>query len=135
MMMKKRHSTHGGSGTLPSVGLPLAIRSCAVALAAAALWLAFGAAPFTAKKKGPPTSKTVVGQVFDGQDNGIAGAAVEITDLSTNKTSAIYTGPEGRFTFTELKLTQDIRFRAITRGNFLRLGRVVSGTLDTDWLR
>lgn len=106
--------------------------SSAVVLAVAALWLGFGAAPLTAKKKGPPTSKTVVGQVFDGQDNGIAGAAVEITDLSTNKTSAIYTGPEGRFTFTDLKLTQDYQLKAHYKGQFSEVRKVSSWDTRTD---
>lgn len=110
----------------------LAMRSCAIALALAGLWLVSGAAPLTAKKKGPPTSKTVVGQVFDGQDNAIAGAAVEITDLSTNKTSAIYTGPEGRFTFTDLKLTEDYQLKAHYKGQFSEVRKVSSWDTRTD---
>ena len=138
--MKRMGNTQDGSGTFRT-DIPcrtqrrvpaLAIRACAIALAAAALWLAFGAAPLTAKKKGPPTSKTVVGQVFDGQDNAIAGAAVEITDLSTNKTSAIYTGPEGRFTFTDLKLTQDYQLKAHYKGQFSEVRKVSSWDTRTD---
>jgi carboxypeptidase family protein len=103
-----------------------------VALTIAAMWLAVGASPLTAKKKGPPTSKTVVGQVFDAQDNAIPGAAVEITNLSTNKTSAIYTGPEGRFTFTDLKLTQDYQLKAHYKGQFSEVRKVSSWDTRTD---
>ncbi|HEX5411650.1 MAG TPA: carboxypeptidase-like regulatory domain-containing protein [Terriglobia bacterium] len=103
-----------------------------MALTIAALWLVVGAIPLTAKKKGPPTSKTVVGQVFDAQDNAIAGAAVEITNLSTNKTSAIYTGPEGRFTFTDLKLTQDYQLKAHYKGQFSEVRKVSSWDTRTD---
>jgi Carboxypeptidase regulatory-like domain len=102
------------------------IRACAIALAIGALWLAFDPAPLTAKKKGPPTSKTVVGQVFDASDNPIVGAAVEMTDLSTNKTSAIYTGPEGRFTFTDLKFTKDYQVKARYKGQSSEVRKVSS---------
>ena len=121
------------SGALYGRRLPTpVIRRCAIALAIAALWLAFDSAPLTAKKKGPPTSKTVVGQVFDGQDNGITGAAVEITDLTTGKTSAIYTGPEGRFTFTDLRLTQDYQLKAHYKGQSSEVRKVSSWDTRTD---
>lgn len=108
------------------------IRNCAIALSVAALWLASGSAPLTAKKKGPPTAKTVVGQVFDGQDNAITGAAVEITDLTTGKTAAIYTGPEGRFTFTDLKLTEDYQIKARFKGQSSEARKVSSWDIRTD---
>jgi len=104
-----------------------AMRACAVALAFAVLWLAFDAAPLTAKKRRkPPTSKTVVGQVFDASDNPIVGAAVEMTNVTTGKTAAIYTGPEGRFTFTDLKLTQDYQFKATYKGQSSEVRKVSS---------
>jgi Carboxypeptidase regulatory-like domain len=103
-----------------------AIRACAVALALAALWLAFDSAPSMAKRRKPPTSKTVVGQVFDAQDNAIPGAAVELTDLTTGKTTAIYTGPEGRFTFTDLKLTEDYQLKAHFKGQSSEVRKVSS---------
>lgn len=103
------------------------MRACALALAFAALGLAFDAAPLTAKKRRkPPTSKTVVGQVFNASDSPIVGAAVEMTNLSTGKKAAIYTGPEGRFTFTDLKLTQDYQFKASYRGEASEVRKVSS---------
>lgn len=69
-----------------------------------------------AKRKKPPTSKTIVGQVLDASGNGIPGAAVEMTDLTTGKTLAIYAGPDGRFQFTDLKLTEDYQIRAHYKG-------------------
>lgn len=140
LMMKRISDTQGGPGRFRKGALcrsqrrvpVLGIRNCAIALNIAALCLVFGATSLTAKKKGPPTSKTVVGQVFDGQDNAIAGAAVEITDLTTNKTSAIYTGPEGRFTFTDLKLTQDYQLKAHYKGQFSEVRKVSSWDTRTD---
>jgi len=70
--------------------------------------------------------KTVVGQVFDASDNPIAGAAVEMTNLTTQKTSAIYTGPDGHFTFTDLKLTQDYQFKAHYKGQTSEVRKVSS---------
>lgn len=101
-------------------------QACAVTVAFAALWLAFDAAPLTAKRRKPPTSKTVVGQVFDASGNGIPGAAVEMKDVTTGKTTAIYAGPEGRFTFTDLKLTEDYQFRAHYKGQSSEVRKVSS---------
>lgn len=97
-----------------------------VTLAMAALWLAFGSTALLAKRQKPPTSKTVVGQVFDASDNPIAGAAVEMTNLTTQKTSAIYTGPDGHFTFTDLKLTEDYQFMAHYKGQSSEVRKISS---------
>lgn len=102
------------------------VRICAVTLAFGALWLAFDAAPSMAKRKKPPTSKTVTGQVFDAADNPIAGAAVEMKNLATGKTLAIYAGPSGHFTFTDLKLTQDYQFQAHYKGQTSEIRKVSS---------
>ena len=104
----------------------IAFRACAAALALAVLWLAFDSAPSMAKRRKPPTSKTVVGQVFDAHDNPIVGAAVEMTNLTTGKTSANYTGPHGHFTFTDLKLTQDYQFKAHYKGQSSEVRKVSS---------
>ena len=98
----------------------------AVTLGMAVLWLAFGPTALLAKRQKPPTSKTVVGQVFDASDNPIAGAAVEMTNLTTHKTSAIYTGSDGHFTFTDLKLTQDYQFKAHYKGQSSEVRKVSS---------
>jgi Carboxypeptidase regulatory-like domain len=134
MTMNCKYS--GGGSTRPQPGAPCGgsgayfpaslMRVCALALALAALWLAFDAAPLTAKRSKPPTSKTVVGQVFDASDNPIVGAVVEMTDLTTAKTTAIYTGPEGRFTFTDLKLTKDYQFKAHYKGQSSEVRKVSS---------
>jgi Carboxypeptidase regulatory-like domain len=136
LTIKKNRSASGSRFALPQPGAPCGgsgvyfpaslMRACALALAFAALWLAFDAAPLTAKRSKPPTSKTVVGQVFDASDNPIVGAAVEMTDLTTSKTAAIYTGPEGRFTFTDLKLTKDYQFRAHYKGQSSEVRKVSS---------
>jgi Carboxypeptidase regulatory-like domain len=101
-------------------------RTCALTLAFAAFWLAFDAAPLMARKKKVPLSKTVVGQVFDAQDNAIAGAAVEMKNLTTGQTSATYAGPNGHFTFTDLKLTQDYQFQAHYKGHVSEMRKVSS---------
>ena len=126
MTMKKNRKLSGASCTRRVYFPSSVLRACAVALALAALWLAFDAAPSMAKRRKPPTSKTVVGQVFDASDNPIVGAAVEMTDLTTGKTSAIYTGPQGHFTFTELKLTEDYQFKAHYKGQSSEVRKVSS---------
>ena len=135
LMMKKNRKASGGRTALVEPGVPCRrrvyfppsiLRACAFVLAFAALWLAFEAAPLTAKRRKPPTSKTVVGQVFDARGNAIVGAAVEMTNLTTGKTSAIYTGPGGHYTFTELKLTQDYQFKAHYKGESSEVRKVSS---------
>lgn len=97
---------------------------CAVALIFAMALLAFDATPLMAKKKKPPTSKTVRGQVLDPAGNGIAGAAVEMTNLTTKKTVAIYTGEGGHFQFTGLSLNQDYQFQAHYKGKSSEVRKV-----------
>ena len=107
-------------------------RVCAVMLVIAALWMAFDSARLMAKRRKPPTSKTVVGQVLDPSGNGIIGAAVEMTDLTTGKTLAIYAGPKGHFTFTDLKLTEDYQFRAHYKGQSSEVRKVSSWDTRTN---
>ena len=125
-MMKKNRKLSGALSRRRVYFPSSVLRACAVVLALATLWLAFDAAPLTAKRRKPPTSKTVIGQVFDASGKPIAGAAVEMTDLTTHKTSAIYTGPEGHFTFTDLKLTEDYQFRAHYKGKSSDVRKVSS---------
>lgn len=99
---------------------------CAVALALVALGLMLDPAPSLAKRRKPPTSKTVVGQVLDSSGNGIVGAAVEMKNLTTGTTLAIYTGPQGRYQFNDLKLTQDYQFRAHYKGQSSQVRKVSS---------
>ncbi len=107
-------------------------RFCVVALAFATLGLALDPAPLMAKRRKPPTSKTVVGQVLNASGNGIAGAAVEMKDLTTGRTVAIYTGPQGHFEFTDLKLTQDYQFQAHYRGHLSEPRKVSSWDTRTN---
>lgn len=126
LTMKQKNKLSGASSRRRVYFTSLVLRACAIVLALATLWMAFDAAPSMAKRRKPPTSKTVIGQVFDASGNPIAGAAVEMTDLTTGKTSAIYTGPEGHFTFTDLKLTEDYQFKAHYKGQSSDVRKVSS---------
>jgi Carboxypeptidase regulatory-like domain len=93
-----------------------AARAGALALAAALLGLTVVAPSLTARKEKPPTTKTVRGEVLDASGNGIAGAAVEMTNLSTGEKTAIFTETGGSFVFTGLKTFNDYQFRAAYKG-------------------
>ena len=84
-------------------------------LAAALLAGLLAANPAAAKKK-PPIPRMVSGRVFDKNDAGISGATVELTDLQTSKTVAIYTGSDGRYQFSDLDLTHDYQVKATYQG-------------------
>jgi Carboxypeptidase regulatory-like domain len=101
-------------------------RTCTVALVLAVLGVTSGAPTLMARKEKPPTTKTVRGQVLDASENGIAGAAVEMTDLTTNKKTAIYAGPGGSFVFTGLKTSEDYQFRATYKGQSSETRKVSS---------
>ena len=98
--------------------------SLALVLAVAGLTVA--APLLMARKEKPPTTKTVRGQVLDSKDNGIVGAAVEMTDLTTGKKSAIYTEQGGQFTFSGLKTFEDYSFRATNKGRTSETRKVSS---------
>jgi Carboxypeptidase regulatory-like domain len=125
-MMKKQRHGEGEPGTFvlkkafyvlqPGLAASRRLASLgAIMLALATLWLVFTPVQVAAKKK-PPTTKTVRGQVLDPSNNGIVGAAVEMTDLATGKKTAIYTQTGGNFLFTDLKPTEDYEFRATYNG-------------------
>ncbi|HLW77996.1 MAG TPA: carboxypeptidase-like regulatory domain-containing protein [Terriglobia bacterium] len=86
--------------------------SVAAACLVAALAVAAAAAP---KKKGPPP-RTVSGKVLDENDNGIAGAAVELTDLQNGKKLDIFSEADGRYIFSDLVRTHDYEVRATYQG-------------------
>jgi hypothetical protein len=69
----------------------------------------------TAKQKQPPT-KTIQGKVLDGSSSPIVGAGVQLTDVTTGKTLAMYSEAGGRFVFTGLKPTDDYRVQATYKG-------------------
>ena len=101
-------------------------RLAVLALALAAFGLTAAAPSLLARKKKPPTTKTVRGQVLDQQENGIVGAAVEMTDLTTGKKTAIYTEEGGHFVFTGLKTFDDYSFRATDKGKTSDIRKVSS---------
>jgi Carboxypeptidase regulatory-like domain len=101
-------------------------RHAALALVLAAAGLTLAAPSLTARKEKPPTTKTVRGQVLDAQDNGIVGAAVEMTDVTTGKKAAIYTEEGGHFVFTGLKTFEDYEFRATEKGKSSETRKVSS---------
>lgn len=68
-----------------------------------------------AKQKQPPT-KTIQGNVLDGSSTPIVGAAVQLTDITTGKTLAMYSEAGGRYVFTELKPTDDYQVQATYKG-------------------
>lgn len=64
-----------------------------------------------AKKKNPLT-KTIQGQVLDSASQPIAGAAVELTDMTTKKTLGIYADATGHYEFTDLNPHDDYQVKA-----------------------
>jgi hypothetical protein len=67
-------------------------------------------APAAKQKK--PLTKTIHGQVLDRASEPIAGAAVELTDVTTGKKLAIYAGTDGHYEFTDLNPHDDYQVKA-----------------------
>jgi Carboxypeptidase regulatory-like domain len=65
-----------------------------------------------AAKKKKPLTKTIQGQVLDSASQPIAGAAVELTDLTTKKTLGIYADADGHYEFTDLNPHDDYQVKA-----------------------
>ncbi len=105
--------------------LPRAAHLGALVVALAVLGF-FPGPPLMARKKKPPTTKTVRGQVLNPSENGIAGAAVNMTDLTTGTKSGIYAGTGGRYVFSGLKPTHDYQFRATYKGKSSEARKVSS---------
>ena len=72
---------------------------------------------YSAEKKKLEVTRTVTGKVLDDADNGISGAAVELTDLTANKKVSIYTAPDGVYKFGNLDPAHDYQVRAIFKGS------------------
>jgi hypothetical protein len=70
----------------------------------------------TAVAKKKPLTKTIQGEVLDGENNPIVGASVELTDVTTGKTLGIYSEVGGRYEFTDLKPSDDYQVRAAYKG-------------------
>ena len=64
-----------------------------------------------AKQKKPLTKK-IHGQVLNGASQPIAGAAVELTDLTTGKKFGIYADGDGRYEFADLNPHDDYQVKA-----------------------
>lgn len=82
--------------------------------------------PVMARKEKPLTTKTVRGQVLNSSDTGIAGATVNMTNLTTGTKSGIYTGTGGHYVFSGLKPTDDYQFRATYKGKSSEARKVSS---------
>lgn len=65
----------------------------------------------TAKQKKPLT-KTIHGQVLNSARQPIAGAAVELTDVTTGKKLGIYADADGHYEFTDLNPHDDYQVKA-----------------------
>lgn len=100
---------HSGQGGRPPAAT-LVVLFAAVAFAGL-----LASSPAAAKKK-PPIPRMISGRVFDKNDAGISGATVELTDLQTSKTVAIYTTSDGRYQFSDLDLTHDYQVKASYQG-------------------
>src|SRR6266567_7497745 len=83
-----------------------------VLLALAVMIVAVAPAPSGAAKKRKPVPKNVQGLVLDSADNPLAGAAVEMKDVQTGKTIAIYADSAGNYQFTDLDRDHDYEIRA-----------------------
>ena len=83
-----------------------------VLLALAVMIVAVAPAPSFAAKKRKPVPKNVQGLVLDSADNPVAGAAVEMKDVQTGKTIAIYADSAGNYQFTDLNRSHDYEIRA-----------------------
>jgi hypothetical protein len=85
-----------------------------------------GAVPYglQAKEKSEEPTRTLTGVVVDEALNPIPGATVMLKDLSTGKANAAYTREDGRYQFTDLKLTRDYEVQATYKGVSSRLRRV-----------
>ena len=81
---------------------------------AASLVLAFSTQGLAAKKR--EIVRSVTGVVLDKNDNGIAGAAVELKDVQTGKRLSIFTEEGGRYKFSGLQPTHDYEIRAADKG-------------------
>ncbi|HTS71644.1 MAG TPA: carboxypeptidase-like regulatory domain-containing protein [Terriglobia bacterium] len=74
-----------------------------------------GIRPELAKDKTPQT-RTVKGTVFDGSDNPISGAAVNLTDVQTGKALAIYSQEDGQYQYSDLRFDHDYTVQATYKG-------------------
>lgn len=108
---------------MPASRLKAAVICCGIALLFTVTAIA--------KKK--PLTKTIQGEVLDGENNPIVGASVELTDVTTGKTLGIYSEEGGRYHFTELKPSDDYQVRATYKGQQSDVRR--ASALDEEGVR
>jgi len=87
-------------------------RNIGALLAGLAICALVTAVPPLAAKDKKPTSKTVIGQVLDPNDNGIDGASVSMKDLQTGVLQAVYTRDGGHYQFYDLRFDHDYELQA-----------------------
>lgn len=117
--MTKKRKKNPGKGLRRATFRPV---TCAAL--AAALLSGFAAGAPAAKRK--PVSKVVTGQVLDKEDNGIAGAVVQLTDLQTKRQMSVTTQDDGHYQFSDLSPTHDYQLQAIYKGASSEVKRVTS---------
>ena len=69
-------------------------------------------APSALASKKKPLTKTIHGQVLNSANQPIAGAAVELTDVTTGKKLGIYADGSGHYEFTDLNPHDDYQVKA-----------------------
>ena len=85
-----------------------------LAWAAAVLGAGLSARSLLAKEKKVP--RVVTGVVLDASENGVAGASVELTDVTTGKKLEIYTPEGGRYLFSDINPHHDYEVQASYKG-------------------
>jgi Carboxypeptidase regulatory-like domain len=68
--------------------------------------------PSASASKKKPLTKTIHGQVLNSANQPIAGAAVELTDVTTGKKLGIYADGSGNYEFTDLDPHDDYQVKA-----------------------
>ena len=110
-----RELRFSGSPRLASKGRGLEVAVIGCFAISCALGLPLDAGALMAKKK-PPLPRAISGRVLDQNDNGISGAAVELTDLQTGKKVDIFSEADGRYQFSDLAPTHDYQVHATYKG-------------------
>ena len=127
-MSKKKRKKRRGNVEIKSSTLDIALGSqrhsrwlpgaltFALTVAMVVFVLTAAASSAAARKKKEPPTKTVSGFVLDEADNGVPGAAVELSDQQTGKKIAAYSKEGGRYQFTGLDPHHDYEVKALYKG-------------------
>jgi hypothetical protein len=118
-----RSTAHDSDSLIPASRTKAAAICCGIAL--------FFTVAAIAKKK--PLTKTIQGEVLNGENNPIVGASVELTDVTTGKTLGIYSEEGGRYHFTDLKPSDEYQVRAAYKGQQSEVRR--ASALDEEGVR